>query len=313
MVTRTHPPRLIDKATWDAAQRMGMRHGTARDPETPATCTGRRYKLRSRLYCSICHRRMSGQARRSGQRHLIYYRCPHDPGIPRHVVAYPDHRNVAVREDLMMTALTQFFTERVFGPGRAAMLTATLPATAAAHAQRNAARAETLRKKLAKIDVSERALITELETPIDPADQAAQALRNRIRARFTELYTERTSIETELATLEAPAEPGDDPALLDELPILGDILTDAPVSLTEKLLAAFDIKAVYNRDKHQVTIHATITGATPQAVADLIADHNTRPAQPDTTAALQDHFGHLDGHTGSSPRASTVSASTTAG
>ena len=59
-----------------------------------------------------------------------------------------------------------------------------------------------LRKKLTKIDVSERALVTELETPIDPADPATQALRNRIRARFTELYTERTSIETELATLE---------------------------------------------------------------------------------------------------------------
>jgi hypothetical protein len=44
---------------------------------------------------------------------------------------------------------------------------------------------------------------------------------------------------------------------------LGDILSDAPAALAEKLLAAFDIKAVYNRDKHQVTIYATITGATP--------------------------------------------------
>ena len=51
--------------------------------------------------------------------------------------------------------------------------------------------------------------------------------------------------------------------MLDELPTLGDILTGAPAALTEKLLAVFDVKAVYNRDKHQVTIHATITGATP--------------------------------------------------
>jgi site-specific DNA recombinase len=51
----THPA-LVDMATWDAAQRIGRRHGNVRDPETPrprdpATRPGRRYKLRSRLHC----------------------------------------------------------------------------------------------------------------------------------------------------------------------------------------------------------------------------------------------------------------------
>jgi len=111
----------------------------------------------------------------------------------------------------MMAAFARFFTERVFGPGRAAMLAATLPASTAAADQRRQQRAAALRKKLAKIDVSERALVTELETPIDPADAAAQALRNRVRARFTELYTERTGIESELATLETAPVDEDDP------------------------------------------------------------------------------------------------------
>ena len=218
----THPV-LVDKATWDKAQQMGRRHGNVRDPEMPTRRTGRHHKLRSRLYCSICHRRLSGTTIRN----ITYYRCPHEPGNPRHYAAYPGHRTVAVREDLMMAAFTRFFTERVFGPGRAAMLAATLPASTAAQDQRRQHRADGLRKKLARIDVSERALIAELETPIDPADAAAQALRNRVRARFTELYAQRTSIETELATLEtAPAEQ-DDPTLLDELPTLGDILTGA--------------------------------------------------------------------------------------
>ena len=48
------------------------------------------------------------------------------------------------------------------------------------------------------------------------------------------------------------------------------------------LLAVFDLKATYNRDKHQATIHATLTDATPQAVLDLLtdprADHNRQPA-----------------------------------
>ncbi len=301
----THPA-LILKETWDAAQKMGMRHGNVRDPGTPASRPGRRYKLRSRLFCSICHRRMSGAPRKSGTRTLSYYKCPHDPGIPRHVAAYPDHRNVWVREDPLIAAVTRFFAERVFGPGRAAMLNATVPATAAAQAERDAKRAASLRKKLARIDVAEKALITELETPAEPGDPAAQALRNRIRARFTELYTERTTLESELAALEAPAgEPQDDPGLLDELPMLGDILSDAPAALVERLLSIFDVSAVYNRDKHQVTIHATITDATPQAIIDLMtgprADHNREPAAG-TAPALQDQFSHLAGHTGSSPR-----------
>jgi len=304
----THPA-LVDKATWDKAQRMGRRHGNVRDPEMPTTRTGRHHKLRSRLYCSICHRRLSGTTIRNN----TYYRRPHEPGNPRHYAAYPGHRTVSVREDLMMAAFTRFFTERVFGPGRAAMLAATLPASTAAHDQRRQKRAEGLRKKLTKIDVSERALVTELETPVDPADAAAQALRNRVRARFTELYTERTGIETELATLETATVEEDDPTLLDELPALGDVLTCAPAALTERLLAAFDIQAIYNRDKHQVTIHATITDATPQAIQDLLtdprADHNRQPAPPPASGpapAHQDHVAHLTGHTGSSPRASTA-------
>jgi hypothetical protein len=96
------------------------------------------------------------------------------PGASRVTpAAYPGHRTVTVREDRMMAACTRFFTERVFGPDRAAMLTAHLPASAAADAQRHQKRAAALRKKLTKIDVSERALVTELEAPIDPADAAA--------------------------------------------------------------------------------------------------------------------------------------------
>ena len=76
---------LVDKATWDAAQQMGRRHGNISDPEMPTRRTGRRYKLRSRLYCSICHRRLSGTTIRA----YTYYRCPHEPGLPRHYAAHP--------------------------------------------------------------------------------------------------------------------------------------------------------------------------------------------------------------------------------
>ena len=183
----------------------------------------------------------------------------------------------------MAAALARFFTERVFGPDRAAQLTTRLPATAAGRAERRDEQAAAIRRKIARLDTAETALIIELETPANPSDPAAQALRQRIRARFTDLYTQRTTLETELAALEeAPALPANDPTLLDELPYLGDILTHAPAALTERLLDAFDVQAIYNRDKNQVTIHATLTDATPQAIKDLLtdprADHNRQPA-----------------------------------
>ena len=47
-----------------------------------------------------------------------------------------------VRETVMVDALTRFFTERVFGPDRAAMLTAHIPASAAAAEQRRHTKAK---------------------------------------------------------------------------------------------------------------------------------------------------------------------------
>ena len=102
----------------------------------------------------------------------------------------------------MVAALARFFTERVFGPDRAAMLATQLPASAAGQAERRDKQAAAIRRKIARLDSAETALITELETPADPADPAAQALRQRIRARFTDLYSQRTTLETELAALE---------------------------------------------------------------------------------------------------------------
>ena len=68
----------------------------------------------------------------------------------------------------MVAALARFFTERVFGPDRAAMLTTQLPASAAGQADRRDKQAAAIRRKIARIDTAETALITELETPADP-------------------------------------------------------------------------------------------------------------------------------------------------
>jgi len=267
----------------------------------PSTRPGRRYQLRSRLWCKICRRRMRGVTRTGPTRATYtYYRCPHDKSIPRHAAAHPSHPSVTVREDDLMGALTRFFTERVFGPDRAAMLAAALPASAEDQAAQRRDKAVALGRQLTRIDTAENALITELEAPAQPGDPAAQALRNRIRARFTELFTERTRLEAELAALDGATTQDNDPSLLDALPILGDILTNAPTRLIEQLLDAFNVQAVYSNDLHQVTIHATLTDATPQAITELLNDPRTDQAPPAHTPApaTQDHLSHLAADTG---------------
>jgi len=207
---------------------------------------------------------------------------------------------LAQRWHARAAALTSFLNERVFGPDRAAILAAALPASAAEQATQRQDKAAALRRRLAKIDTAENALITELEAPAQPGDPAAQALRQRIRARFTDLYAERTRIETELTALEEATTQDNDPALLDALPILGNILTDAPGRLIEGLLDALDISAVYNNDLHQVTINATLTDATPQTTSRLLTDPRTgqaTPARPPAPTA-EDHSCHSAADTG---------------
>lgn len=75
-----------------------------------------------------------------------------------------------------------------------------------------------------------------------------------------------------------------DPALLDQLPVLGDILTGAPTRLQQQLHQAFSLQAVYKYETRQVTIYADITASTPAT----LADHNgPQPAGTATATSPQ--------------------------
>ena len=191
---------LMNRETWDAAQQMGRRHGNARDPETPTTRPGRRYPLRSRLFCSICHRRMAGtEPHHHGTAAWPTTGARTTPASPATPPPTLITGTVWVREEPLMAAIARFFTERVFGPDRAAMLDATPPGHRRRPGRPRRRPRQPLRKKLDRIDVAETALISELEnTPDGMPEPAVAAYRQRLRARFTDLYAERT-------TLQAPA------------------------------------------------------------------------------------------------------------
>jgi DNA invertase Pin-like site-specific DNA recombinase len=265
-------PAIIDRATWEAAQPIGKEHATSRDLDTPGTRPDRIYPYRGRCRCRDCRRRMARSAYPSTSGVNVYYQCPHNPANPRHAAASPGHpRTVKAPETTLDQITGLFFNDHVFGPHRKALLAAQIPATDAAAAADRDQAAAAVSARLRQIDTAQNSCILELEQlPADPADTASAALRARIRERFGDLHAEREQLSTQLTALAATTPRACDPALLDELPLAGDILPGLPPALKARLLDAFDIQILWNKTGRQATVHAEITEATLQALPAIL-------------------------------------------
>jgi site-specific DNA recombinase len=245
------------------------------------------YPYRGRVFCRDCKRRLAANP----FPRTTYWRCHHDPANPRHQAAHPDHpRTVQVAETQLDEITRRFLAARVFGPGRAELLAAQLPATDAEAQARRDAQAAALAVRIRKLDTAQNAQITALEEI--PDGPAAAAMRARIRTRFAELHQQRTQAETELDRLTAATPRAADPALLDELPYLGDILPDLPPALRARLFAAVDLTILWNKTGGQATVTATITDATLAALPEILDP--TQDGYHDTAGT--DHLGPLAQH-----------------
>ena len=81
-----------------------------------------------------------------------------------------------------------------------------------------------------------------------------------------------------------------DPALLDELPVLGDILAALPPALKAQLLAAFGVEILWNKTGQQVTSTEADT-AEPAAMWDLTnTDRFGRTPHSLTSGELSPHL-----------------------
>ena len=255
----THPA-IVTRATWDAAQGMSEQHATSRDdPALSSHPQARRtYLLRGRVRCRPCKRRMYGITRPSTRYYTgsadvdhTYYLCPHDPANPAHAAQAPDHpATVSIREDLLLEHARQFFATRVFGPDRGRFLRERLPASAAEQAAQRDKEATRLRKRIKRIDATEDAHIREVQALAtqDPNAPAIKAMRERHLRAFTDLETERDQINAKLAALaKQTTAAGRDPALLDALPLLGDVLPKLPNKIKQQLFDAFDLSMLYHK------------------------------------------------------------------
>ena len=169
----THPP-IIDRATWDAAQAIGTEHRTSRDGHALSKhpAAARTYAYWGRVRCRDCQRRMGGLA--YGPAPLVYYQCPHNPARPKETADHPGHpRTVKAPEKRLDQITGLFFAEHVFGPRRAELLAAQLPATDAEAAADRDAQAAALIARLRQLDTAQKAQILSLEQlSADPADVA---------------------------------------------------------------------------------------------------------------------------------------------
>jgi hypothetical protein len=112
------------------------------------------------------------------------------------------------------------------------------------------------------------------------------ALRSRLLARFTELEDERAAIIAQLAKLEHNRQPAPDLDLLDQLPVIGDLMATLPASLQAQVYEAFGMELLYSHDVRQVTIHAAITTSTPATLAAILRQCDT--LTPGLAAAFSD-------------------------
>ncbi len=268
---------------------MGMRHGNTRDPEHPATRPGRRY-----LCGPGCSAPSATAACAASPAPTPTARSPTPTTgarmTPASAPTRPPTPITAPSGSAKTTSWPRtaaFFAAVGVRPRPGHHAQSQLPATAADPGRPRRPGPHPATK--ARQDRHRRGrLVTELETPADPGDPAGQALRDRVRARLTELYTERATLNTRLAAL-TPPPPTLDPTLLDELPILGDILTNAPAA-HRAAPGRFDVHAVYNRESTSSpsTPPSPTPPPTPSAAPHRPPHH---PPQPATTPHQQ-AFSH---------------------
>ncbi|HEY7145575.1 MAG TPA: recombinase family protein [Streptosporangiaceae bacterium] len=281
-------PAIITRDMYDAAQAIANAHRSSGDAPgaSPQPLARRSYPLRGRVRCRTCQRRMCGTTRTSPRYWAegpdythTYYKCPLDVNNPRHAAAHPDHpRTITIRQDTLLAIIRDGLAQHVFGPDRAALLRKQIPASRAQAAGQRARQRDRLAKELARIELAQKSQITQIEA-LDPASTAAQAMRARCYERFAELQAERETTQNQLDALDHAPACDDDTSLLDLIPLLADTLDLHSERVQAGLYQAFDIQALYDNDMHQVTIEATITTSTPQAVAAPCQRHQRRPRQ----------------------------------
>jgi DNA invertase Pin-like site-specific DNA recombinase len=261
----THEP-LVTRDIFDAVSPVAQVRERSRNGSEPNRHpqTRRTYLLRSYVLCELCGRRMAGKTRKNSAH--VYYCCRPILNHAGRADRFDGHpASVYVREDLLAEAVHSFFSERIFGPDRRALLADDLVAEQPRQGQDVEAARAALRRALADNAKRQDRLVRSLEERDDPTG----ALADRVNNRLAELEAERGQTIAKLDALETATMSGtvQDIDLLDMLPTLTARVASLPEELQRELYDVFHLTIRYNRRTHQATIQVDISGDTVEAQA----------------------------------------------
>jgi site-specific DNA recombinase len=205
-------------------------------------------------------------------RHQVPYCCCQPRGR-----LLPDGHPAAVhvREDVLLTAVTEFFNAHVLGPARGDLAKASLPAAHHHVRQGWQHKTEMIRRQIAEVDQAMDNLARALERESDHDG----LLYERVHKRMTELDGQLAQLQRQLGTHLAaqPPTPTDDISLLDQLPVQAVDLKQLATDRLRRFLDAFQIEIHYDHRTHRATLRATISGDTIGQLTRVVR-HAARPA-----------------------------------
>ena len=278
----THPA-IVDRDTWETAQKIGAEHRSARDGDRTSRADWRTYPFRSRVRCKLCKRRMCGLPKphpeRANPREYIYYACPHRPS---HVPTPGHPRTVQVREDLLRDETLRGLAAYALAPGREERLAELIPGTAIEKKEQRDRQTHALAQRAKRITTTQDNLMRELRGSFDMPEHAGEEYRRRIRTDYATLDAEHQDIQAKLTELATDSIPGSDLDLVSLLPEITTDLNELPEDLQAALYAVFNIQIIWNAPMRQATFHATITDTTPQLIHALLNRANDDDAASPT-------------------------------
>ncbi len=267
----THEP-LIAKTLFDqlrAARQTnrGSRSGADANAHPAAR---HNYLLRGLLFCA-CGRRMWGNTRRG----LTYYQCwPRGSNRGREDRYADHHPRSYLNEPALLDTLSRFYTERVFGPDRHALLAAALPDADDQARQTRDTERQRLQRAIADLARRQHIILRQVQDSDDPTDPFTRDLRRT----YNDLDAHKTAALENVAALDLvdseeqphridPAAP----ALLDALPYLTLKFSHAPQPLLRDLFDATRLSIEMHPDSDDVTINITLAAHELPAVSHTAA------------------------------------------
>ncbi|WP_248812808.1 zinc ribbon domain-containing protein [Frankia sp. AgPm24] len=246
--------------------------------------TKRTYVFRGMIHCT-CGRRMFGAVREPSP--AVWYLCwprANNRGRDDRFAGHP--KSVRIREDILEAAVVDFYTERVFGRDRVALLTAELATYDDRAARDRAAERDRLHKKIDDLKLRQDNLLRHAQVG-DPDDPFTQGLRSS----YNELDTERRAALGKIKDLDAaddtePDRPGQASlALLDALPELHLKLHQAPEALQRRLYEITQLTVHLDHERQEVHMMIKIpvmdldkVANLAEVTADTAATAGARPA-----------------------------------